>query len=104
VDCLEHPVQMRDRPFDVSVLVLPGPALRREQRTSMNLLEVAVWKFVMRLGIVRLVGVDAEKPFTVFAKAVALDEGVLLLRRRWCSLQASRSSMTTRPSSISARA
>src|SRR5882724_695853 len=82
VNRLHHPVQVRRRVLDVQVLVLARPALRREHRTAVDLVEVAVWKLVMALRIRGRRVVDSQVPSAELGRPVLLDELVLLLGGR----------------------
>src|SRR6267142_498306 len=67
--------------LDVEVLVLPGTAFGGKHTASMDIFKVAVRKFIMSLGILRLVVVDSQVPAAIFHKAMLANELVLLLRR-----------------------
>ena len=92
---LEHPVQVPRRPRCRRTCAGPR-GLRRQQATTVDLLEVAVRKLVVGLRVLRLLVIDPEMPLRVLVEAVLLDERVLRAADGWCSLQSSRSSSTTR--------
>ena len=48
----------------------------------MDVFEISIGKLVMSLGILGVFVVDPQMPLAVFGKAMALDELILLLRRR----------------------
>ena len=75
-------MQVRDRVFDVIVLVLAGAAFCREHATAVDLAEIPIWKFVMSLGLLRLFVVDSQIPPAVFGETVEANEFILLLGRR----------------------
>ena len=75
-------MQMMGRILDVIVFVLAGAAFCRKQTAAVNLLEIAIGKFVVSLGVLRLFVVDSQIPFAVFGEPVAADEIIFLLRGR----------------------
>src|ERR1700680_2016343 len=48
----------------------------------MDVFEISIGKLVMSLGILGFFVVDPQMPLAVFGEAMALDELILLLRRR----------------------
>src|SRR6202047_4146690 len=48
----------------------------------MDVFEISIGKLVMSLGILGVFVVDPQMPLAVFGEAMALDELILLLRRR----------------------
>jgi hypothetical protein len=79
---IDQAVQLRRGGLDVEILVLPRPALRRDDSTPVHLLEVSIRKLVSPFDIFRLFVVNGEVPPCVFLESMRLDEGVLLLGRR----------------------
>src|SRR3977135_821925 len=67
---VDHPMQMRRGVFDVVVLVLPGSAFGANHGAAMDIGEIAVWKFVMSLGLHGLLVIHPEIPFAVLSEAV----------------------------------
>src|ERR1700716_2162249 len=75
-------MQMMGRILDVIVFVLAGAGFCRTQTAAVNLLEIAIGKFVVSLGVLRLFVVDSQIPLAVFGEPVAADEFIFLLRGR----------------------
>src|SRR5258708_304702 len=73
---------MRGGEFDIVVLVLTGARLDGQNPATMGLVEIAVGKLIVLLGLRLVRIVDAEIPLGVFAVAVRGDKPVLGLRRR----------------------
>jgi hypothetical protein len=73
-------MQVRCRVLDVMVLVLTGAAFRGEQATAVDLLEIAIGKFVVSLGVLRFLVVDSQMPLAVFGKTVEANEFIFLCR------------------------
>src|SRR3979490_126662 len=79
---VDHAVQVRGCILDVIMLVLAGPAFRREHAATMDFLEIAVGKFVSAFRVFGLLVVNSQVPFCILLEPVALDELVLLLGGR----------------------
>ena len=56
---IQHAMQVRDRVFDVVVLVLAGAAFCREHATAVDLAEIPIWKFVVSLGLLGFFVIDS---------------------------------------------
>jgi hypothetical protein len=78
-DCVLSLLQLRGRVFDFGVAILASSGLRREQPAPMNIFEIAIGKLVSLLGILRLMIVNAQMPFCIFAESVQSDEFVLFV-------------------------
>jgi hypothetical protein len=91
-------MQVRRRVLDVMVLVLARADFRSEHATAMDIFEVAIGKFVVSLGLFGLFVVDSQIPLAVFGKTVEANEFISSCADGRCSLHASRSSNTNRPS------
>jgi hypothetical protein len=72
-------MQMRDRVFDVIVMVLPRAAFCREYATAVNIFKVPVGEFVVSLGVLGFLVVDSQVPFAIFRKTVEANEFIFLL-------------------------
>jgi hypothetical protein len=70
---------MGSGPLDVQMLILPGAAFGGKHSAPVNIFKVAVRKFIVSLGILRLFVVDSQVPVAIFLKAVLTNELVLLL-------------------------
>src|ERR1700726_53757 len=79
---VQHTMQVRDRVFDVIVLVLAGAAFCREHATAMDLAEIPIRKFVVSLGLLGFSVIDSQIPPAVFDKAVEANEFIFLLGSR----------------------
>src|ERR1700730_5454887 len=79
---IQHAMQVRDRVFDVVVLVLAGAAFCREHATAMDLAEIPIGKFVVSLGLFGFFVIDSQIPPAVFGKAVEANEFIFLLGSR----------------------
>ena len=75
-------MQVRDRVFDVIVLVLAGAVFCREHATAMDLAEIPIGKFVVSLGLLGFFVIDSQIPPAVFGKAVEANEFIFLLGSR----------------------
>jgi len=75
-------MQVRDRVFDVIVLVLAGAAFCREHATAVDLAEIPIGKFVVSLGLLGFFVIDSQIPPAVFGKAVEANESIFLLGSR----------------------
>src|SRR3977135_2513175 len=76
---LDHSVQMRCRVLNVVVLVLTRATFRSERATAVDICKIPIRKFVVPLGIFRLLVVDSKIPFAVFGKAMKAKELIFLL-------------------------
>ncbi|MGH9966518.1 MAG: hypothetical protein ACREBG_01620 [Pyrinomonadaceae bacterium] len=76
---IDHSMQVGSCPFDVEMLVLPGAAFGRKHSAPVDIFKVAVRKFIVTLGILRLLVVDSQVPAAIFLKAMLANELVLLL-------------------------
>src|ERR1700733_7302194 len=72
---VQHTMQVRDRVFDVIVLVLAGAVFCREHGTAMDLAEIPISKFVVSLGLLGFFVIDS-------GKAVEANEFIFLLASR----------------------
>src|SRR3984893_10162864 len=79
---IQHAMQVRDRVFDVVLLVLAGAAFCREHDTAMDLAEIPIGKFVVSLGLLGFFVIDSQIPPAVFGKAVEANEFIFLLGSR----------------------
>src|ERR1700689_113920 len=79
---IQHAMQVRDRVFDVIVLVVAGGAFCREHATAVDLAEVPIGKFVVSLGLLWFFIIDSQIPPAVFGKAVEANEFIFLLGSR----------------------
>jgi hypothetical protein len=79
---IQHAMQVRDRVFDVVVLVLAGAAFCREHATAVDLAEIPIGKFVVSLGLLGFFVIDSQIPPAVFGKAVEANEFIFLLGSR----------------------
>jgi hypothetical protein len=79
---VDQAVELRCSALDVEVLVLPGPALRRQNPTSVDVLEVPVRESISPFHIFRLLVVDPEMPSCVFLESMRFDERILVSRGR----------------------
>jgi hypothetical protein len=68
--------------FNVTVLILPGAAFRRQHATAVYIFDVSMGKFVMSLGVLGVFIIASQIPFAVFGKPVETNEFILLLCRR----------------------
>jgi hypothetical protein len=75
-------MQVRDRVFDVIVLVLAGAVFCREHATAMDLAEIPIGKFVVSLGLLGFFVIDSQIPPAVFGEAVEANEFIFLLGSR----------------------
>ena len=91
---VQHTMQVRDRVFDVIVLVLAGAVFCREHGTAMDLAEIPIAKFECPLVCSGFSSLIPAKPWrrTNSFSCSPVDR---------CSLHVSRSSNTIRPSLIS---
>ena len=72
-------MQVRDRVFDVIVMVLPRAAFCREYATAVNIFKVPVGEFVVSLGVLGFLVVDSQVPLAIFRKTVEANEFIFLL-------------------------
>jgi hypothetical protein len=72
-------LQFRRRVFDFGIAILASPGLRREQSAPMNIFEIAIGEFVSLLRILRVMIVNAQMPFCIFAESVQSDEFILFV-------------------------
>jgi hypothetical protein len=72
-------LQLRRRVFDFSIAILASSGLRREQPAPMNVFEIAIGELVSLLGILRVMIVNAQMPFCIFAESVQSDEFILFV-------------------------
>src|SRR6202795_1831812 len=79
---VQHAMQVRDRVFDVVVLVLAGAAFCREHATAVDLAEIPIGKFVMPLGLLGFFVIVSQIPPAVFGKAAEANEFIFLLGSR----------------------
>src|SRR5712671_6925707 len=77
---LNHPVQVSRRIFNISMLILSRPAFSRQQTAAMDILEIPVREFVMPLGVLGFLVIDAQMPFGILREPVPADKLVFLLR------------------------
>jgi hypothetical protein len=56
----DHPIQVGCRIFDVVMLVLSGPAFCPKHPVTMDIIEIAVRRFVPSFGL--LIGYEASTP------------------------------------------
>jgi hypothetical protein len=75
-------MQVRDRVFDVIVLVLAGAVFCREHATAMDIAEIPIGKFVVSLGLLGFFVIDSQISSAVFDKAVEANEFIFLLGSR----------------------
>jgi hypothetical protein len=76
----QHAVQVSGCPFNIKVFILSSPALRGQDCTLMELLEISIDEFVMCLRLRVFLVVYAKMPFRVFGEAMLLDDLILVLR------------------------
>jgi hypothetical protein len=76
---VDHVAQVCGRRLDIGVLALARPDLGREHATSMDPLEVPIWKLVVPFSVDLRLHVDTEVPLAVLAKAVFFDEAIFIL-------------------------
>jgi len=65
--------------FYLGIAVLVGSGFHREQAASMNIVKIAVRKFVSALRIFWVAVVDPKMPFRVFSEAMEADELVFFI-------------------------
>jgi hypothetical protein len=71
--------QVRRSGLDFGVAILAGSGFRREQTAPMNIFEIAIGELVSLLGILRVMIVNAQMPFCIFAESVQSDEFILFV-------------------------
>src|ERR1700723_3303330 len=79
---IQHAMQVRDRVFDVIVLVLAGAAFCREHAKAVGLAEIPIGKFVVSLGLFGFFVIDSQIPPAVVGKAMEANEFIFLLGSR----------------------
>jgi hypothetical protein len=70
-------LQLRRRVFYFGVAILASSGFRREQPAPMNIFEIAIGELISLLGILRVMIVNAQMPFCIFAESVQSDEFIL---------------------------
>jgi hypothetical protein len=78
-DCIDHPMQVGCRIFDVVVLVLSGPAFGRNHSATVDIIEIPVGKFVLSFGFLIFRVVDSQIPISVLPEPVQSDKLILFL-------------------------
>src|ERR1700716_659142 len=74
---VDHSVPVRRCVLHIVGLALSGAAFRGQNTATVNVFEIAVWKLVVRLGVLGLGVVHAEVPVGIFCKTVLRYELVL---------------------------
>src|SRR3981081_4757028 len=79
-ELIQHAVKMRCCSGYRCVLGLGGRRLRRQNRASVDVFEVAIGKLMACLGPFRRIRVNAKEPGAITANAVGTDERIPLTR------------------------
>src|SRR5215471_4593425 len=77
---LHHFQETLSGTFDIRITELERPAFHREQRATMDILEIAKRKFAFRLVFLSMRRIDPEMPACIFSEAVVANEIIFL----WC--------------------
>ena len=78
---VNHSMQVGSGTLDVQMLVLSGPAFGGKHSAPMDIFKVAVRKFIVPLGVLRLLVVHSQVPAAILPKAMLANELILLLSR-----------------------